>query len=195
MAERRADPSIAAAARDIQTVTPDGVPVARTIDGVRTQAPVVHVDHRGRVFEVFPGLDAYWQEPIVYCYAWTIRPGTMKGWGLHERKADRYTLLAGETLLFLYDARSGSPTQGLVQRIPLTESGIRQVTIPVGVWHLTMNIGEREAFLVNHPTAVYEHAAPDRYLLPWDTETIPVRLRDFFPIQALGAYGDPCRHP
>lgn len=195
MASDPVDPTRAAALRDVQTVTSAGLPVARTIEGVRTHAPTVHVDHRGRVFELFPGLNDYWQEPLVYCYAWSIRVGTMKGWGLHEGKSDRYTLISGEALLFLFDARAGSPTHGLVQRLALTESGIRQVTIPVGVWHLTMNVGEREAFLVNHPTAAYDHAAPDRLLLPWNTETIPVRLRDFFPIQLVGAQDDPCRHP
>lgn len=195
MTDPMRDPSLAAAAADVQTVTPDGTPVARTIAGVRTHAPVVHVDHRGRVFELYPGQDAYWQDPIVYCYAWTIRPGMVKGWGLHERKMDRYTLLAGEGIVFLYDARTDSPTHGLVQRIPLVESGIRQLSIPPGVWHLTMNVGEREFVAVNHPTTTYNHVRPDRYLLPWDTDAIPVRLRDFFPVQSLGAHGDPCRHP
>lgn len=189
------DPTRAAARRDVQTVTAAGEPVARTIDGVRTHAPVVHVDHRGRLHEIYGGEDDYWREPLVYCYLWSIRAGTAKGWGLHEGKSDRYTLIGGEMLTVLYDAREGSPTHGLVQRVVLTESGLRQVTIPSGVWHLNLNLAERETFLINHPTAVYDHAAPDRLLLPWDTDAIPVRIRDLFPIGLLGVTDDPCRHP
>lgn len=177
------DGSHAAAARDQSTVTKDGTAIVTVIDGVRTRKPPVHADHRGRVFEIYQGQSDYWTEPVVYCYAFTIRPGQVKGWGLHERKTDRYTLIAGEVLTILYDPRLESPTHGMVQRVMLTEQGARSLTIPVGVWHMNINVGPHEVFLINHPTDVYHHDRPDRLLLPWDSPEIPVDVAAYFPIQ------------
>jgi dTDP-4-dehydrorhamnose 3,5-epimerase len=106
----------------------------------------------------------------------------MKGWGLHEHKIDRYTIISGEVLLFLYDSRPDSPTKGMVQRVVLSDRGTRQVIIPQHVWHLSVNLTNEEARLINFPTEVYHHEAPDRLLLPWDTEEIPVRVADFLPL-------------
>lgn len=186
------DATVDAARRDQQTVTPEGRSVAPTIDGVRTFAPVNHVDHRGRVFELYPGPSEFWTDPIVYCYGFTARPNQVKGWGLHERKDDRYSLITGELLTILYDARLDSPTHGVVQKVTLTTQGVRQLRIPTGVWHMNVNLGSEEAFLVNHPTEVYHHADPDRLLLPWDAPEIPIDLREFFPIQFSGSTGEGC---
>lgn len=48
-------------------MTPDGARVEDTIDGVRIGMPIVHTDHRGRVFEVYAGPDDFWVDPLVYC--------------------------------------------------------------------------------------------------------------------------------
>lgn len=186
MTETHFDRSHDAANRDIATVTKRGESLAAVIDGVRMLQPPVHVDHRGRVFEVYQGQGDYWTEPIVYCYAFTVRPRTLKGWGLHERKTDRYTLITGEVLTLLYDPRVDSPTHGLTQKVVLSEQGVRNLTIPVGVWHLSVNLGPSEAHLINHPTEVYHHDQPDRLLLPWNTPEIPIDVGAFFPIQSAG---------
>ncbi len=178
------DESVGAAAADTATVTKSGEPIVRAIDGVRTHAPVVHVDHRGRVFEVYPEQNDYWTEPVVYAYAFTVRPGQTKGWGLHQEKQDRYTIVSGEVLTILYDARLDSPTHGCVQRVVLTEQGTRQLTIPTGVWHMNVNLGSSEGHLINFPTQPYRHDRPDRMLLPWDTSQIPVDVAGYFPTQS-----------
>ena len=46
--------------------------------------------------------------------------------------------------------------------------------IPAGVWHLFAAIGPEEAHLINFPTEPYQHDAPDRILLPWDADELPV---------------------
>jgi dTDP-4-dehydrorhamnose 3,5-epimerase len=180
------DPSVIEAKRDVATVTSAGKLLATQIDGVSTNAPVNHVDHRGRVFEVYPGPTDHWDKPVVYCYTFTVRPNQTKGWGLHEHKDDRYTLISGEVLTILYDARVDSPTHGLVQKVFLTPEGTRQLRIPMGVWHMNICLGEHEAFLINHPTEVYDHAKPDRLLLPLDTKEIPVDVASYFPNQLRG---------
>jgi dTDP-4-dehydrorhamnose 3,5-epimerase len=170
-----------AATRDQQTVLPDGTSVAAVIDGVKTRSAPNHVDHRGSVFEIYEGENDYWDEPVVYAYQFSIRPGLIKGWGLHERKRDRYTIISGEVLVLLYDDRPESPTYGVVQRVVLGDRAVRSLTIPTHVWHLNLNLGRDEAHLINFPTEVYHHAAPDRLLLPWNTEEIPVDVRSLLP--------------
>ena len=49
-----------------------------------------HVDHRGSLFEIVNFDHPFWQEPVVYAYAITIRPGRIKGWGMHKLQTDRY---------------------------------------------------------------------------------------------------------
>ncbi len=175
------DPSLAKGERDTQTVTKQGVSLASRIDGVRTRATTNHVDHRGTVFEIFEGDLEFWGTPIVYAYQFSIRPGLLKGWGLHEHKSDRYTLIEGEVMIVLYDARPDSATHGVVQRVVLSDRGERQVIIPPFVWHVSINLLDTEAKLINFPTNVYNHEAPDRLLLPWNTPEIPANLADLFP--------------
>jgi dTDP-4-dehydrorhamnose 3,5-epimerase len=181
------DGTVTVAAGDVQTVTSTGARVESRIDGVKTFSPVNHVDHRGRVFEIFPGENEFWTDPVVYCYGFTVRSSQVKGWGLHQEKDDRYTLIDGEVLTVLYDSRLDSNTYGVVQKVTLTPQGIRQLLIPTGVWHMNLNIGTSEAFLINHPTEVYHHQRPDRLLLPWNAPEIPVELLDYMPVQLNGA--------
>ena len=180
------DESIQLAVEDRQTTEVDGSPIVSSLEGVVVRNPIVHNDHRGRVFEIYqgePGEDLFWAKPVVYSYVFTIRPGQVKGWGLHQHKDDRYSLIAGEVLTILYDARVDSTTHRSIQRVVLSEQGARQLLIPTGVWHMNVNIGDKEVHLVNHPTEKYAHERPDRLLLPWDSPGIPFELSDVFPIQ------------
>ena len=170
--------------RDVQTVTADGTSTVPTIDGVVTHRPVVHLDHRGTLFEVFPGQDPasdLWAAPVVYSYQSSVFPGQIKGWARHEVKADRYSLAHGELLVLLHDARADSPTLGLTQRVVLSPRGDRQLLIPPGVWHLLAAIGPEEVQIMNFPTEPYRHEAPDRILLPWDSDELPVDVRSYLP--------------
>ena len=191
MAENPAlDETVHTAERDAATVTREGKSLNTPLAGVLTNAPVNHVDHRGRVFELYPGTSEFWADPVVYCYAFTVRADGVKGWGLHEHKDDRYTLITGEVLTVLYDARVGSPTRGQSQRVVLTGVGVRQVLIPAGVWHCNINLAPTESYLINHPTQPYVHEQPDRLLLPWDTDAIDVDLSEYFPKQYRGFPGN-----
>jgi dTDP-4-dehydrorhamnose 3,5-epimerase len=183
MHEFKNDDSIISAQRDIATVTASGSSLSKVISGVSIHSPINHVDHRGRVFEIYPGETEHWCDPIVYCYLFTVRSGQTKGWGLHLEKDDRYTLITGELLTVLYDARQDSPTHGLVQKVFLTAQGVRQLRIPAGVWHMNIALGDSEAFLINHPTKVYQHENPDRLLLPFNTDKIPIDVSSFLPRQ------------
>jgi dTDP-4-dehydrorhamnose 3,5-epimerase len=152
-----------------------------TIDGVVTHRPVAHADHRGLVYEIHNLDPVLGPEPIVWAYGDMVRPGQMKGWARHEVKTDRYTLITGELLVLLYDGREGSPTHGITQRVVLSPTADRQFRIPVGVWHLLANVGNDEVHFINFPTEPYRHGAPDRFLLPWDTDELPVDVRSYLP--------------
>ena len=165
--------------RDVQTVTRDGAPTTANIDGVILRSPVTHVDHRGALFEIYNGDPESWPEPVTYVYQTSVFPGQIKGWARHEVKVDRYTLSHGELLVLLYDGRADSPTRGVAQRVMLSPRGVMQLTIPVGVWHLLANLGDVETQVVNLPTERYHHDHPDRILLPWDTDQIPVDVRSY----------------
>jgi dTDP-4-dehydrorhamnose 3,5-epimerase len=173
MLENRITPGTSEPVPDRQTVTPDGEPVDELVHGMSVRDVVTHTDDRGTVFELF---DLRWEwhpDPVVFSYVFTIRPGVVKGWGLHRRHEDRYALLFGELELVLYDAREDSPTHGLVSKVMLSEHRRRVVNIPAGVWHADRNIGARDAVVVNFPTIPYDHAAPDKERLPLDTPLIP----------------------
>jgi dTDP-4-dehydrorhamnose 3,5-epimerase len=167
--------------RDVASVTVSGQSVRRAVDGVVVHRPPVHVDHRGWVFEVHNLAPALGDEPLVWAYADMVRPGQVKGWARHEVKIDRYSVLGGSLLVLLHDARPDSPTHGVTQDVVLSPDGARQIRIPVGVWHLLANVGTDEALFLNLPTEPYHHDGPDRFLLPWDTDELPVDVRSYLP--------------
>ncbi len=155
------------------TVLPnDRVEIVK-IDGVVLNQTAVVGDERGIILEVIDTRSTYWSAPVPYVYMGTCRPGKAKGWGLHERHTDRYTILSGEMLLVLFDDRTDSPSHGVVQEFYLTMEGRNQVTIPIGVWHAHMNLGQDDVMFLNAPTEPFDHANPDKRTLPLDTDKIP----------------------
>ena len=162
--------------QDRQTVTAAGEPLAQLPAGVSFREIPTHVDDRGTVAEMFDLRWGWHPDPLVFVYTFTVRPGKIKGWGLHKLHEDRYFLLQGEMEVVLYDERDDSPTRGLVARIYLSELSRRLMNIPAGVWHADHNIGTRDAVVVNFPTIPYDHANPDKYRLPLENDRIPYRF-------------------
>jgi len=167
--------------RDTQSITAVGQSTATTIDGVITRRPPVHVDHRGSLHELWNGSAELGPEPVVHVYQTSLLPGQIKGWARHEHKVDRYTIAIGELLTLLYDGRPGSPTEGVLQRVVLSPRGVMQVRIPTGVWHVLINLSSSETHFINLPTKPYVYEQPDRILLPWDTDELPVDVRSYLP--------------
>lgn len=165
--------TLAAAVRDRPTVSTEGKPLRRLIEGVVIKEVPTHADQRGSVFEM---LDPRWNwhpDPIVFAYSFSIRPGFVKGWNLHKEHEDRYFLLQGEMQLVLYDLRPDSPTCGEICCINLSELRRQIVNVPKNVWHADHNIGTKDVVVVNFPTMAYDHTNPDKYRLPIDTPLIP----------------------
>jgi dTDP-4-dehydrorhamnose 3,5-epimerase len=60
-----------------------------------------------------------------------------------------------------------------VSKLVLSEHRRQLVNVPAGVWHADRNIGSTDVLIVNFPTILYDHAAPDKVRLPLDTPEIP----------------------
>lgn len=162
--------------RDTQTVSADGERLARLPEGMVVRDLVTHTDERGTVCELYDPRWGVSAEALVFAYMFTIRPGMAKGWGIHRRHDDRYAFLRGELELAFYDAREDSATAGEESRLVLSELDRKLITIPRGVWHAERNIGAADVVVVNFPTIPYDHASPDKYRLPLDTDELPAKL-------------------
>jgi len=147
------------------------------IDGVRLRRNVLIGDERGVIVEMLDTRDEYWDQPVVYAYMGTCRPHKGKGWGYHVSHEDRYTIVAGEMILALYDDRDDSPTKGVVQEFYLSREGHNQITIPRGIWHAHINPGEVDLVFVNFPSEPFVHNDPDKRTLPLDTDKIPYKFK------------------
>ena len=169
-------PSLAGADKRQQTVTPEGEYVAALIDGVVTRPAVTHPDERGTVCEIYNPAWGINDEPLVYVYQITVRPGQIKGWNLHRTYADRLFFSYGTTKVVLYDDREGSPTRGMLNELHFDEHNRTLLVIPPGVWHAVKNVGSTESVFVNCPTKAYDHGDPEKFTLPAHTDQIPYRF-------------------
>ena len=165
--------------RDAPSVDEDGAPLRR-IEGVELVRLVPHVDHRGSLTEVVNLANDFWAEDVVHAYAISIRPGRIKGWGMHKRQSDRYFLVTGSVRVVLYDGREGSPTHGAYEIHHLTREAPSLLLIPPGVWHADQNWGDDEAVMMNFPTRPYDPRDPDKYRIDPHSGEIPFdwELRD-----------------
>src|SRR5262245_38303970 len=89
--------------KDPPTVSPEGEPLVRLPDGVTFRDTPIHLDARGSLRELFDPRWKWHPVPLLYAYCFTVRPGFIKGWGLHKRHEDRYFVLRGETEVVFYD--------------------------------------------------------------------------------------------
>jgi dTDP-4-dehydrorhamnose 3,5-epimerase len=124
--------------------------------------------------------DEFWSEPVVYGYEIMIRPGRIKGWGMHEQQTDRYLIATGNVRIALYDGRPDQESHGRIAEFFFTEATPGLLAIPPGVWHADQNWGKTDAHIVNFPTHPYDHANPDKFRIDPHSDVIPFdwELRD-----------------
>ena len=170
----------AAAVRDMATVRGDGAALPSAIDGVVVRRVPVQADHRGTLMPLLDVRDEFWAAPVVYSYCFTIRPGVIKGWGMHEAQMDRYFVARGSIRVVLFDDRELSPSRGTLEQIYFTPATPGLVSIPPGVWHADQNWGNTDAIVMNFPTLPYNAANPDKLRIDPHAGVIPFdwSLRD-----------------
>jgi dTDP-4-dehydrorhamnose 3,5-epimerase len=164
--------------KDVQTVTSEGKRVESLIDGVKVRYAVTHPDDRGDLCEIYNPAWGFDDAPMVYAYTATIKPGKIKGWVKHLLQSDRLFILKGSFRIVLCDDRAESPTYKKLTVHHFNDRRRGLILIPPGVYHAVQNVGYEEAIFVNNPTRAYDHANPDKYRLPLDTDRIPF---DFSP--------------
>ena len=164
------------ARKDVATVTADGELIQDLISGVALRRTPTHADERGTLCEILDDRWGFTDDPIVYVYHVTIRPGQVKGWVVHRTQNDRLFAYAGRLKVVLYDGRAHSETFGRVNVFHLGDHDRALLSIPAGVYHGVRNVGDVEAAFVNLPSQPYEHDDPDKYRLPLDNDVIPFDL-------------------
>lgn len=171
-----------AASRDEPTVDAGGRRRSMGIADVRLQMlGPLQADHRGSLLEVIDTRLPFWQEPIVYAYRITVRPGRIKGWGLHKLQSDRYFIISGRLRVVLYDGRAQSPTYRRFDEFQFTDETPGLLSIPPGVWHADQNTGDGDVVILNFPTRPYDHDRPDKYRIDVSSGEIPFdwALKDY----------------
>jgi dTDP-4-dehydrorhamnose 3,5-epimerase len=159
--------------KDGPTVEVSGQESFKAVDGVEVVRLGPIADGRGSLTPFVGHAEGFWHEPIVYAYSVMLRPGVIKGWGMHRLQADRYFVPAGRLRVVLYDGRVDSATFQAVEEIWFSYESAGLVRIPPGVWHADQNWGDRDAWLVNFPTRPYDPADPDKYRLDPHGADIP----------------------
>jgi dTDP-4-dehydrorhamnose 3,5-epimerase len=134
---------------------------------------VTHPDERGTLTEIFNPTWDLSDEPLVYVYQVTIRPGQVKGFVLHKTYSDRLFFSQGTVKVVLYDDREESPTRGRVNELFFSEESRGHLVIPPNLWHAVQNVGSTDALFVNCPTKPYNHKDPDKWALPKDNDVVP----------------------
>jgi dTDP-4-dehydrorhamnose 3,5-epimerase len=151
---------------------PQDQPSGLSIEGVASVPLPTFADHRGTLTPIAMSGD-FWSEPVVHAYRITIRPGRIKGWGMHRRQADRYFVCGGRIRVVLYDGRVDSPSHGAYDVLSFDETTPALVRIPPGVWHADQNTGETDALIINFPTRAYDPDDPDKHRIDPHSGEIP----------------------
>jgi dTDP-4-dehydrorhamnose 3,5-epimerase len=162
--------------QDAATVTPEGELLAPLVEGVRVRPARTITDDRGTLCEMYAPAWGFSDEPLVYAYQITIRPGVVKGWVAHHLQDDRLFFSSGTAKVVLYDTREESPTAGLRNELYFDEHNRGLLRIPRGVIHAVGNVGSTDVLMINLPTKAYDHANPDKYRFPVDDDTLPYRF-------------------
>lgn len=162
--------------KSFPTVTKAGKRLAPLINGVKIHQQVTQQDDRGTLTEIYSPFWNFDTIPLTYLYAVSVYPGKIKGWAIHYDQTDRYFFYAGSAKLVLYDNRSESSTQGMVNELYFNETNRSVISVPPNIYHAIQNVGKNEVLLVNFPSHVYQHNDPDKYTLPLDNDLIPYQF-------------------
>ena len=126
----------------------------------------VNRDASGSLVEIlrtdWPDMYEDGERPFAQTYYSTTPSGLARDeteWHVHKHQEDRFVVAAGDLILALWDGRSGSPSVGTLDLLPMGESqsddAQYSVLIPREVHHGFMVTSKRNAILLNSPTRLY----------------------------------------
>ena len=112
------------------------------IEGVVVKYLETHPDERGFFREVIRKTDPFFAEGFAQLSHSLMHPGVAKAWHIHKTQIDWWYVPIGVLKVALYDARPGSPTEGVLQELFMGgEHGYSVLKIPAGVAHGCKAIG------------------------------------------------------
>lgn len=100
-----------------------------------------------------------------------VEPGAVKAFHLHKRQTDVWFIPPGSKMLVvLGDVRSGSKTEGNVQRLVLGDGTSKLVRIPPGVAHGVTNLASTRGTIIYFVDVQFDPDPTrcDEGRLPWD---------------------------
>jgi dTDP-4-dehydrorhamnose 3,5-epimerase len=102
-----------------------------------------------------------------------LQPNEITGWHCHQQATDRIFVNGGSLRIVLYDARTVSPSFGLINEFIIGVERPTLIVIPPGIWHAVQNNTSDTASLINMIDIAYRYENPDHWRLPLDTDKIP----------------------
>ncbi|MCK4998483.1 MAG: dTDP-4-dehydrorhamnose 3,5-epimerase family protein [Anaerohalosphaera sp.] len=156
-------------------VTEDGVRILSSgsvIEGAGVRKAAVMPDERGRLGEIMRADDPWFQK-FGQVYFTTTYPGIVKAWHYHKLQTDHFYVAKGIVKVVLYDRREDSSTRDTVNQIYLGEHNPGLLRVPAGVYHGWMCIGQKEAYIINVVSQMYNYAEPDEFRLDPHDNDIP----------------------
>lgn len=140
------------------------------IDGVEIRELSPIRDDRGELCEILRSDDPLFRG-FGQVYYTLARAGVVKAWHSHRVQWDHLVAIGPPALIALYDDREGSPTRGEVMEVHGGREAPVLVRIPPGVLHGYMPDGDHDTFLINLPSELYDHDAPDEVRIdPFDND-------------------------
>ena len=129
------------------------------IDGVLVHDLVKRRDARGWLAELFRNDELPEGYSPAMAYFSETLPGVVRGPHEHREQADLFCFVEPSTFrMYLWDARTGSPTYGNKMVLDAGENEPRSVVVPAGVVHAYKNIGSAAGRIINLPNRLYAGA-------------------------------------
>jgi dTDP-4-dehydrorhamnose 3,5-epimerase-like enzyme len=126
------------------------------IDGVVFRPLTPYTDQRGWLMELYREDDLPAEHHPVMAYVSETLPDVARGPHEHADQTDYFAFLGpGDFVLYLWDARPGSPTRGHRIRAAVGQSNPQSVVVPPGVIHAYKNVGTVPGWVFNGPNRLY----------------------------------------
>ncbi len=126
------------------------------IDGVIVRTLQFHHDRRGWLVELFRCDELPCGLHLLMAYVSETLPGVVRGPHEHREQTDVLAFVGpGQFQLYLWDARTDSPTSGHRQVLMAGRSCPLLVIVPPGVVHAYKNVSEVPGWVFNCPDRLY----------------------------------------
>lgn len=126
------------------------------IDGVVFRSLEPYVDQRGWLIELYREDELVAERHPLMAYVSQTLPGMVRGPHEHVDQSDYFAFMGpGQFTLYLWDARTDSPTWNYRMKVAVGESNKQSVVVPPGVVHAYKNTGELPGWAFNAPNRLY----------------------------------------